>query len=417
MNSAQDVSIVRVIARLNVGGPSIQAILMTHAFRRRGYRALLLTGEVAEGESSMEYLAEANGVEPVKLNKMSRRISLYRDLLTLIKLTVILRREKPFVIHTHTAKAGTLGRLAAFIARVPIRIHTFHGHVFDGYFSRSMTQMCLVIERVLAKMTDRIVAISESQKNELVDSYRIAPADKIITIPLGLDLAPFLNAEREGLFRASIDCGNDRPLIGWVGRLVPIKSPQLFMESAALIQQVNMKVRFVLIGDGELHASCEDQIRQRQLAHVVTMVGWRRDLAQVYPDLDLVVNTSINEGTPVSLLEAMACARPFVATNVGGMIDLMVGNGETINGMTVFKNGILIPSSDPQVLASAIQYLIERPSLRQEMGFAGREFVRGRFSDSRLADDLEELYLSLGREKGYISRRNSLSTTSSLIAP
>ena len=405
-------TIARIIARLNVGGPSIQAILMTDAFRRRGYRALLLTGEVAEGESSMEYLAEANNVKPIKLNSMSRRVSLHKDLITLMKLTVILWREKPFIIHTHTAKAGTLGRLAAIVAGVPIRVHTFHGHVFEGYFSRLTTQLCLLIERVLARTTDRIIAISESQRKELVDLYRIASAEKIVTIPLGFDLSPFLNANSTGSFRNSIKCDADRLLVGWVGRLSPIKSPELFLDSAALIRDSGMDASFVLVGDGELRASCEDQVHCQKLADVVKMTGWRRDLSRVYPDLDLVVNSSINEGTPVSLLEAMACARSFIATDVGGVIDLMVGCGERINRMTVFRNGILIPR-DPPTLACAIRYLSERPSLRKEMGLAGREFVRQRFCDSRLANDLEELYLSLGREKGYLSQSSSSSDSSS----
>jgi len=397
----ENITIARVIARLNVGGPAIQAILMTDVFRRRGYGTLLLTGEVAEGEASMEYLAEANHVVPIKLNTMSRRISLFRDSATLWRLIRILRREKPFIIHTHTAKAGTLGRLAAIAARVPIRVHTFHGHVFDGYFSRLMTHACLMIERALGWTTDRIVAVSESQRKELTDLYRVASADKIVAIPLGFNLEPFLAVRKDqSLMRAAIGCSTDGILAGWVGRLTPIKAPKLLLDCAALARDAGVAASFVLVGDGELRSACESQIYDEQLGQIVRILGWQRDLPAIYAGLDLVISTSVNEGTPVALLEAMASGCPFVATDVGGVCDLMVGAGKQMDGMTVFKNGILVPR-DANVLSRAVRYLAGNAALRKEMGLAGRAFVREQFSYARLADDLEELYLSIAREKGY----------------
>ena len=169
MNSKHNLTIARVIARLNVGGPAIQAILMTDAFRQKGYRTLLLTGEVPEGEGSMEYLARERNIAPIKIGTLSRRISWHKDLATLWQLIRILRRERPLVLHTHTAKAGTLGRLAALATGVPVRVHTFHGHVFRGYFSPLVTRAFLAVERFLARHTDRIIAISDSQKHELAE--------------------------------------------------------------------------------------------------------------------------------------------------------------------------------------------------------------------------------------------------------
>jgi glycosyltransferase involved in cell wall biosynthesis len=402
MNSAQPATIARVIARLNVGGPAMQAILLTDAFRRRGYRTLLLTGEVAAGEASMEYLADAKDVEPIRLAGMSRSIVFYKDFVVLWQLIRILRREKPLIIHTHTAKAGTLGRLAAVVAGVPIRVHTFHGHVFRGYFPALVTRLFVSIERWLARHSDCIIAISDSQKRELVDVYRIAPAEKIAVIPLGLDLDPFLHVARlDSAQRGSVGIRGHTPVVGWIGRLTPIKAPNLFLDCAVALRPALPGARFVMVGDGELRRECEERIQREGLGSAVSLAGWRRQLAPLYAKSDLVVSTSVNEGTPVALLEAMASARPFVATNVGGVRDLMVGCGRQIDGAEVFDNGILVPQ-DVERVAYAVRFLLERPELRLAMGKAGREFVRSRFSHHRLANDLEALYLRLAHSKGLL---------------
>jgi glycosyltransferase involved in cell wall biosynthesis len=403
MNFRSNITIARVIARLNIGGPAIQAILMTEAFREKGYRSLLLTGEVASGEGSMEYLAREREVEPIKIASMSRRISSYHDLTTFWKLVRIFYREKPVVVHTHTAKAGALGRLAAICSGVPIRVHTFHGHVFRGYFSPVVSRIFLNVERFLARHTDCIIAISESQKRELVEVYKIAPVEKVSVIPLGIDLDSFLKVRgRDGALHSSLRCSAETSLVGWVGRLTPIKDPDLFLASARCIVHNGVhnggSLRFVLVGDGELRPPCETQAAEAGFGGTVHVAGWRQKLDRVYADLDIVVSSSINEGTPVSLLEAMASARAFVSTDVGGVRDLMVGPAKRQGDFEIFENGILVPR-DAEVLAHAITYLIENPRIRRAMGQAGRSFVRTRFSSQRLADDLEALYLSLARSK------------------
>jgi len=399
MNFRSNITIARVIARLNIGGPAIQAILMTEAFRQKGYRSLLLTGEVASGEGSMEYLAREREVEPIKITSMSRRISSYHDLTTFWKLVRIFYREKPVVVHTHTAKAGALGRLAAICSGVPIRVHTFHGHVFRGYFSPFVSRIFLKVERFLARHTDCIVAISESQKRELVELYKIAPVEKVSVIPLGIDFDSFLKVRGcDGALRSSLGCSAETSLVGWVGRLTPIKDPDLFLASARCLVHDGGSLRFVLFGDGELRPACETQAAEAGFGGTVHIAGWRQKLDRVYADLDIVVSSSINEGTPVSLLEAMASARSFVSTDVGGVRDLMVGRAKQRGELQIFENGILVPR-DAKVLAHAITYLIENPRIRWAMGQAGRSFVRTRFSSQRLADDLEALYLSLARSK------------------
>ena len=399
MNFRSNFTIARVIARLNIGGPAIQAILMTEAFRQKGYRSLLLTGEVASGEGSMEYLAREREVGPIKISSLSRRISSYHDLTTFWKLVRIFYREKPVVVHTHTAKAGALGRLAAICSGVPIRVHTFHGHVFRGYFSPFISRIFLKVERFLARHTDCIIAISESQKRELVEVYKIAPVEKVSVIPLGIDLDSFLRVRgRDGALRSSLGCSAETFLVGWVGRLTPIKDPDLFLASARCLVQNGGSLCFVLVGDGELRPPCETQAAGAEFGGTVHVAGWRQKLDRVYADLDIVVSSSINEGTPVCLLEAMASARAFVSTDVGGVRDLMVGPGKRQGDLEIFENGILVPR-DAEVLAHAIAYLIENPRIRRAMGRVGRSFVRTRFSSQRLADDLESLYLSLARSR------------------
>ena len=399
MNPKHNLTIARVIARLNIGGPAIQAILMTEAFRQKGYRSMLLTGEVPAGEGSMEYIALDRDITPVKIGTMSRSISWHKDLSTLWQLIRILYREKPDIIHTHTAKAGTLGRLAAMATGVPVRVHTFHGHVFRGYFSPSVTRIFLCIERFLARHTDRIIAVSSSQKQELAQVYRIAPAEKISVIPLGFDLDCFLVGNgRVGTFRNSLGCGPDTFLVGWVGRLTAIKDPELFLQCARHLDGSSRDLRFALVGDGELRKHCEEQIDAAALGHTVSVTGWLQYLDRIYADVDLVVLTSINEGTPLALLEAMASGKAFVSTDVGGVRDLMAGPSIKQDGFEVFENGILAPR-DAKVLARAVAYLMDNPETRRAMGQAGRDFVKARFSTQRLADDLESLYLSLVRSK------------------
>lgn len=398
MHDATELRLARVIARLNVGGPAIQAVLMTDALRRRGYRSLLLVGEVPPEESSMEYLAEERGVTLTRVPGMSRGISGWRDLRALLQLVRIFRAERPTIVHTHTAKAGALGRLAAAVCRIPVRVHTFHGHVFDGYFSPPAVRAFLAIERFLARRTDRIIAISESQKRELVDVYRVADEDKVVAIPLGLDLDTFLAVDRpSGVFRQAIGCPLESPLVGWIGRMTAVKEPDRFLDVAERLSPHDADLRFVMVGDGDLRAAVSARARGT-LGERCALPGIARSMSEVYGDLDLVVLTSRNEGTPVVLLEGMASARAFVATAVGGVRDLMAGQPEPMPGFQVYENGILA-DENADAIASATQFLLERPELRRKMGTAGRAFVAARFSISRLADNLDALYRTLLESK------------------
>jgi glycosyltransferase involved in cell wall biosynthesis len=392
-------TVARVIGRLNVGGPAIQAILMTAALREKGCRTLLIAGQVPPGEVSMEYLAEEQNVTPIRISKMSRKVAVLSDLQSLWMLVQIFARERPTVVHTHTAKAGTLGRIAAILTGVPVRVHTFHGHIFRGYFSPFVTRFFLAVERALARHTDRIITISDSQCRELVEVYKVAPREKMVTITLGLDLDPYLHHEGPcGTFREELGISETQPLLAWVGRLTAIKSPSSLIDCAQLLKAAGICPQFIMAGHGDLRDQCDRRIQAHGLENEVRMLGARRDLPSIYADSNFVVGTSLNEGTPVALLEAMASGKAFISTDVGGVRDLMLGPGQAIGGMKVFANGILVPCETKQI-AAAIQYMLQNPALARTMGEKGREFVANRFSHARLADDLVELYAKLAKEK------------------
>lgn len=348
----------------------------------------------------MAYLARECGVTPLLVPELGREVSLRSDLIALWKLYRICRRERPDIVHTHMAKAGTLGRIAALLARVPVRIHTFHGHVFHSYFSSWKTRAFLLIERLLAYGTTVFVAISDRQLTELVDIYRIAPRCKFRMIPLGLDLGPFLKMEGTA---DRPQAGHQQPsptMIGLVGRLVPVKNPHMALQAIhrVLANGNDEEVRLVVVGDGELRADLEGQANRLGLSGKVVFAGWRQDLPALYSRLDVVIVTSVNEGTPVVLLEAMASGLPFVATRVGGIPDLTVGSEQVMRGgdgrtsFSVFDNGILVESGDVEGFAAAMVYLLGNPSRRHRMGLAGRKFVVERFSKERLIRDTQYLY-------------------------
>jgi glycosyltransferase involved in cell wall biosynthesis len=388
------VKIVRIIARLNVGGPAMHVVLATHELEHRGNNCVLVVGPVPETEGSMEYYADEWSVPFIRVPQLVRPLSPWKDLVALWKIYRILRREKPDVVHTHTAKAGTAGRTAAVLAGVPVIVHTFHGNIFEGYFSPAKTRLFLFIERFLARFTDRIIAVSKSQRDELIDKYKIAPPEKFQIVRLGIDLEAF-RAVNAGRARKA-DADADRPLvIGWVGRFVEVKDPLFFVDVAHALKSLGAHAKFVMVGDGPLRSTVETRIAERGLQGDFTLTGWQREMSSVYAGIDLMTLTSHNEGTPVAVIESMASGLPFVALKVGGMPDLMAGAAQEREGFDVFGNGIMIYSRDVATFARAINLLLQDAPLRTRMGQAGKEFALGRFSKERLVDDLETLYQKL----------------------
>jgi len=386
--------IVRIIARLNVGGPAIHVILLTHELRKRGHESLLVVGPVPETEGSMEYYASKWNVPLVRVSELVRPLSLKNDWVAFWKIFRLLRKERPDIVHTHTAKAGTLGRAAAILVGTPVILHTFHGNVFDGYFSPARTRLFLFIERLLARFTDRIISVSRSQSDELINRHKIAQPDKFETVRLGIDLDAF--REVEGDNQGQTEDRENRPVvIGWVGRFTEIKDPLLFVDVAAALKSSSTPAKFVMIGDGHLRQAIEARISEYRLQAHFTLSGWQREMAQVYSSIDLMALTSLNEGTPVTMIEAMATSRPFVAFNVGGLSDLMTGAPQRYEGFDVFDNGILVDPRDVGAFVKAVSLLVQDPERQVRMGQMGKAFAFENFSKERLVQDMEALYKKL----------------------
>lgn len=384
------ITLVRIIARLNVGGPAIHVSLLTQKLAAPRYASTLVCGSIGGDEGDMTYYAEARGVHPVLVPELGRALHPLRDLVTIWKVYRLLRRLKPDVVHTHTAKAGFIGRIAAWLAGVPVIVHTFHGHVFQGYFSPFMTQVFLLLERLTARLSDGVITLSEDLRRDLADTYRITRKGKITVLPLGLDLDSFAALPRHsGSFRAASGLPTAAPLIGIVGRLVPVKNHALFVQAAALVYARRPDAHFLVVGDGELRPQIEAAVDAAGLRSAFTFTGWLRDLAPVYSDLDALVISSINEGTPVSVIEALAGGCPVVTTAVGGLRDLLEGGAL----------GMLVESGDAPALADALLHTLDQPLDHGPDGTNARALMRQRYGIDRLVSDLDELYRALLAKK------------------
>ncbi len=376
------IRVLRVIARLNVGGPAVHVALLTARLGPPAFHSTLVCGQVGPHEGDMAYYARSLGVQPLVIPELGRELHPLRDLRTLLTLYRLIRRLRPDVVHTHTAKAGFVGRVAAWLAGVPVIVHTFHGHVFHGYFSPARTRLFLALERLAARLSDAIVTLSDGLRDELVETYHIAARDKVRVLPLGLDLQRYAGTPRKaGACRAAWGIPPGAPLVGIVGRLVPIKNHALFLQAAARVRAALPDAHFLVVGDGETRPQVEAAVESLGLCGAVTFTGWQQDLAPIYSDLDLLVVSSHNEGTPVSAIEALAAGCPVVATAVGGVPDLLEGGAL----------GALVPPGDAPALAEAIlRALRHPPDVR-----GAQAAMLSRFSIDRLARDLEELYREL----------------------
>ena len=416
--------ILRVIARLNVGGPARHVVWLTSGLRTAQCESLLVAGTVPPGEEDMAYFATEMSVTPIFVPEMSREIS-PKDALTIWKLYRLFRRERPDIVHSHTAKAGTVGRVAGFFYRwltpgallgqpQPCRfVHTYHGHIFHSYYGPTKTRVFLLIEKVLAKLiTDRIVVLSEQQRREIHEKFGVGRADQFSVIPLGLDTSVFAGwKERGQSFRAELGLTASDMLVGIVGRLTEIKNHELFLKAAALFksaaakQSLSGSVRFVVVGDGALRNALELQAHALGLAADVVFTGNRRELENIYPALDIVALTSRNEGTPLTLLEAMANARPVISTAVGGVVDLL-GDPVPPDSNEPFKicpRGISVPPDDASAFASGLARLVADGALRRETGERGLQFVATQYSMERLLKDIKSLYEDLLKGKASLA--------------
>jgi glycosyltransferase involved in cell wall biosynthesis len=382
--------VAQVIARLNIGGPATHVIALAASLPVPDFEVRLLTGRMGAGEEDMHYLADELGVVPEVLSELSPHIG-PQDVAGFFRLWRIFREWKPDIVHTHTAKAGALGRLAARAAGVPAVVHTFHGHVLRGYFPAPVELGFRLAERTLASMSDAIITLSPSLRRDLVQ-MNIASENRIEVIPLGMDLEALESCRsRRDELRKEIGLESDVPLIGIVGRLVPIKNHALFLEAAASMVHSGKQAHFLLVGDGPLREILVAQAKCLGIEGQVAFLGWRQDMAQVYAALDILALTSLNEGTPVTILEAMAAGVPVAASAVGGVPDV-VRVGET---------GWLTPVGDPNAVAAIWEAILGDPVRAKRITLQAQAEMRANYSKGRMVADIVALYKRITQHKSH----------------
>ena len=388
--ASEPARVLRVIARLNVGGPAIHVVNLTRRLAPLGYQTVLLRGRLGPGEGSMDHLAAELGVTPVDVPGLRRELGLH-DLRALWSMCRWLSRYRPEVLHTHTAKAGAIGRLAALLLpgrRPPVVVHTFHGHVFEGEFSARPSKLFAFLERLLARGTTRIMAVSPEVREDLI-RLRVAAPEKVEVLPLGLDLRRFArcDADRAAIGqreRARLGIPAGKLVVTVIVRVVKVKRIDRFLAMAAELAAQREDVHFVIVGDGDRRAELESSREARDLGDHLTWAGFQRDIPALCFASDVVVLSSDNEGTPVSLIEAHAAGLPAVSTRAGGVASVIV------DGVTGF-----VVAKDAGALAAAVRTLLEDAPMRRRFGEAARRHVLERYSVERLVADVDELYSRL----------------------
>jgi glycosyltransferase involved in cell wall biosynthesis len=392
---AQPIRVLRVIARLNMGGPAIHVANLAAGLETRGYHTTLVAGSLARGEDSMAFLAEGLGVSVVSVPEIQREISVLHDARSVFKLADLIRSERPHILHTHTAKAGAIARAAAVLAgpaRPPVVAHTFHGHVLKGYFDPTRTAVFRQVERTLARTSDVLVAVSPEVRDELVE-LGVAPFEKFTVIRLGIPLDERLGDGAQSAdsdFRRLYGIPEDAFVLGWVGRMTGVKATGAVLEIVRAVRERGVDAVLCMVGDGPDRPRLEQLAHELGIARACFFVGYQEDVAGYYRLFDAFVLPSVNEGTPVSVIEALASGTPVVANRVGGVPDV-VRDG---------VDGYLVEPGDVEEAATSLATLAANPELRRKMGEAGRAWALERYSVSRLVDDVDRLYRTLLAAKG-----------------
>jgi glycosyltransferase involved in cell wall biosynthesis len=383
------VKILRVIARLNMGGPALHVAYLTAGLKERGYDTTLVAGSLTRGEDSMAFVADGLDVDVIRIDELGREISPLRDLRATFQLARLIRRERPHILHTHTAKAGTVGRVAALLAgsrRPPIVVHTFHGHVLRGYFGPLRSFFFRLLERWLAAGTTALVAVSPQVRDDLV-SLGVARRDRFVVVRLGIELDQRVAPEQDGRSesRRYLGIPGDRFAVGWIGRMTAVKRTDDVLVAFKRLRDEGIEAVLCMVGDGPDRPQLEQRAHELGVIRETLFLGYQRDVAPLYSAFDALVLPSSNEGTPVSAIEALAAGKPVVATRVGGVPDV-VRDGE---------DGFLVDTGDTEGLADRLAQLARDPALRRRMGDEGRTRVLPRYAVDRLVDDIDQLYRSL----------------------
>jgi glycosyltransferase involved in cell wall biosynthesis len=380
------VRVLRVIARLNAGGPAHHVGILSSRLSSRGFETLLVHGRTAPGEAALAGFDERYPTRRLELDVLGPAVDPWADARALRRLAGIERAFRPDIVHTHTAKAGMLGRVVARGSRRrPLVVHTFHGHVLEGYFGPVRNRAYCTIERSLARASDCLIGVSDQTVADLV-RLRIAPAAKFRTIPLGLDIDQFLAstpADGRGV-RRELGAADDELLLVSLGRLVPIKRLDVALMGFAHAVRRGIRARLAIVGDGARRTELEAQARELGIADRVSFLGARDDIVALTAAADVMVLSSDNEGTPVSLIEGAAAGKPAVATAAGG-VAAVVPPG----------TGRVVPTGDWRAFGDAIADLAASPHERVAMGSAARRHVVSRFRSSRLVEEVDDLYREL----------------------
>lgn len=388
--------VLRIINRFNLGGPAYNVAYLTK-YLSPEYETLLIGGKKEPDEDSSLFIFREMGLEPLVIKEMSRSVNFLQDIKAYYRIKKIIKEFKPDIVHTHAAKSGTLGRLAAHACKVPVIIHTFHGHVFHSYFGKVKTILYKNIERFLAKKSSAIIAISEKQKQELCVDYKITSLQKTKVIPLGFDLSKFYEnqIEKRETFRKQYQVEDNEICVTIIGRLAPVKNHPLFLRAIQYLKtHATKKIRAFIIGDGTLRANlmslCRDLnldycfYSEEQKSATVTFTSWIQDVSYPLAGSDIVCLTSFNEGTPVSLIEAQAASKAIITTKVGGIEN-------SVNDSAAF----LIDIENEKLFFEKLTLLVQSDELRNKMALNGKEFVTKQFHYTRLIKDVEALYKSL----------------------
>jgi glycosyltransferase involved in cell wall biosynthesis len=388
----EPIRVLRVIARLNMGGPAIHVANLAAGLETRGYHTTLVAGSLARGEDSMAFLAERLGVSVVSVPEIQREISALHDARSVLKVAELIRGTRPHILHTHTAKAGAIARAAAVLAggaRPAVVLHTFHGHVLKGYFDPGRTAVFRQVERTLARASDALVAVSPEVRDDLI-AYGVAPPEKFVVVRLGIPLDERLDDETLAIdYRHQYGIGRDAFVVGWVGRMTGVKDTGAVLHTVAALRARGIDAVVCLVGDGPDREPLEELARDLGIARSCFFVGYQTDVAGFYRLFDAFFLPSVNEGTPVSAIEALAAATPVVANRVGGVPDV-VRDG---------VDGFLVERGDVEAAADHLATLAAEPDLRRRLGESGRARVRDRYSVARLVDDVDRLYRALLESK------------------
>lgn len=375
--------VLHIITRLDKGGSADVVLGLAKGLKERGEDVSIVVGKTMDPHTDLSAYVERTGIGIISIPFLRRDVNPFLDMLALLQLFFIIRRERPDILHTHTSKAGFLGRLAGRMAGAKVIVHTPHGHILYGYYGRILTRLFLYLEGLASYLSDRVITLTDNEAQEYV-KWGVTRMEKLVTIPCGIELERFPSLTEGNKIKREFGIPGDTPLVGWVGRLEPVKGCGYFLRACAIIKNVVPGVRFLIAGDGPLMGDMKVLAEGLGLKGDVIFAGFREDIPEIISSIDLLVHTPLNEGLGRVLLEAMACGKPIVVTRVGGVPEV-VEDG---------VNGLLIPSGDVEAIAEASIRILKDNALGSGLGKAGKKKV-AEFGMDRMVEVTYRLYKSM----------------------